>query len=142
MPASTATTHRAEGEFSIESWHEDPLEDANGGRVYRTTLTKRFRGDLEGTSTGWMTMAQTGAGTGAYGGFERVVATLAGRRGTFLLHHDAYGDAKGKHATIVVLAGSTTDELLGLRGTLVITRHDDGRHTYAFDYELDPAGPP
>jgi hypothetical protein len=38
--------------------------------------------------------------------------------------------------SVSVVDGSADGELAGLTGTLKISKHDDGSHTYTFDYEL------
>jgi hypothetical protein len=53
--------------------------------------------------------------------------------------HSATRSTDSESAHIIVLAGSATDELAGLRGKLTIGVQPDGTHTYTFTYELDGA---
>jgi hypothetical protein len=129
-------TARATSSFVIDRWQEDPVLDDKGVRFVRTSIGKTFSGDLVGTSVGEMIMAHAGD-TAAYLGFEQISATLAGRTGTFVLHHDAWHGGGGGGAAWTVLAGAGTGDLAGLRGKAEIKRHDDGSHTFVLDYELD-----
>jgi hypothetical protein len=42
--------------FTINAWDEQPFLDEDGARIYRTHLSKRFKGDLEARSVADMTM--------------------------------------------------------------------------------------
>ena len=122
--------------FVIDRWEEAAIEEHEGADLVRTEVAKTFRGGIEGTSTGWMTMAKAQQGSMAYVGFERISATIDGRSGTFVLQHNAIANAAGGSATWAVLAESGTSELRGIRGTAAITRDEDGTHTFTLDYEL------
>lgn len=103
-------------------------------------LDKQFKGDLEGTSKGEMTTAETSVeGSAGYVAVERVDGTLRGRKGTFVLLHQGTmkrgGDFK---LTIVVVPDSGTGQLVGLTGTLAIVI-TDGKHSYELAYTLPEA---
>jgi hypothetical protein len=105
------------------------------------SLEKQLKGDLDGTSKGEMTTAETSVqGSGGYVAIERVSGTLGGRTGTFMLLHQGTmkrgGDFK---LSIVVVPDSGTGQLAGLTGTMAIII-TDGKHSYELDYTL-PAAP-
>jgi hypothetical protein len=124
--------------FSINSWDEQPYDEQEGAKLSRTRVTKTFRGDLEGTSTAELLMAiAVTAGGMAYVGFERIIGSLHGQAGSFVLHHNASGSAAaGPSATWTIVPGTGTGALAGIQGTGVITRHPDGSHTFNLDCTL------
>lgn len=130
----TAVTTRASGTFEVKI---DPLTtDAPG--VARYGLEKTYGGDLQGTSKGEMLANGGTEGYGVYTAIEVVTATLAGRSGTFALHH--YGVMDGGAPTLNghIVPGSGTGGLAGISGTFTIIL-EGGKHGYALDYTL-PAG--
>ncbi|SDH90426.1 Protein of unknown function [Actinokineospora alba] len=126
------------GEFVIDEWKaEDPYDDDGGTHLGHVTLTKTFSGALVGTSEVHMIGAQNPeTGTGAYVAIERVHGDLNGRAGSFVLQHTATASPDEQSAKVTVVPGTGTNELAGLTGEFVITRHEDGSHTYTFDYEV------
>jgi len=127
-------TQTATGTFEVtlvpQEWPEvEPL-------LGRRTIDKRFHGDLDAGSIGQMLSAGTAvAGSAGYVAMERVVGTLHGKRGSFVLQHSATMNRGAPTLTIAVVPDSGTDELAGLRGTLTI-RVEGGKHHYDFAYAL------
>jgi uncharacterized protein DUF3224 len=81
---------RATGTFEIRGWDEEPYDEREGAKLARTRVTKVFRGDVEGESVADLLMAYVAEeGSAAYAGFERVVGSVHGRSGSFVLHHSA-----------------------------------------------------
>lgn len=129
---------RATGTFTIKSWDAKPYDEQDGVVLSRTRVTKTFHGELEGTSTAELLMANGAReGSAAYVGFERIAATLAGRAGSFVLHHSATMAPGAQSASWTIVPDSGTGELRGLRGTAQIAIAPDGTHTFLLDYELD-----
>ena len=135
-------TTRAESSFAIDGWEEEEVHDADGVRIYRVKVTKVITGELEGTAQGWMTMAMAPGDSAAYVGFDRLDVTVDGRRGSFVIRHNALMYAGGGDAAWDIVPGSGTGELTGIRGTSTVHRDDDGNHTYAIDYDLNDLGTP
>ena len=127
---------RASGTFEITAWDQVVFDEGEGAALSRVHNEKAFGGGLQGTSSAELLMAVAGEEGAAYVGVERVLGSLEGRRGTFVLHHSARS-WDGSSETVVVAAivpGSGTGELAGLRGEMAIERHDDGSHTYSLEY--------
>jgi len=136
---ATATT-RVSGPFDVKL---TPLpSDDKGERPFgRMSADKQLHGPIEGTSHGEMLTAMTAVeGSAAYVALERVEATLAGRKGTFVLQHSAFMTRGSSHLTISVVPDSGTGELTGIAGTMAIRIEEGGKHFYDFDYSL-PALP-
>jgi hypothetical protein len=131
-------TTRASGTFDVKVVPQ-PSEDAADPTLGRMTIDKQFHGDLEGTSKGQMLSAGTGAkgSSGAYVAIEKVSGTLKGRSGTFVLQHSATMTRGVPQLTITVVPDSGTGQLAGISGKLMIIIAD-GKHSYDFDYTLEP----
>jgi hypothetical protein len=74
-------------------------------------------------------------GSGIYVAVERVTGTLAGRAGSFVLHHTGIMNRGVSSLTVTVAPDSATDQLVGLSGTMEIIIAD-GKHSYDFRYAL------
>ncbi len=140
-PPITKTTTmnlHASGTFDVKMQPIAPTpEDQDDGlALTRMSIDKQFQGDLVATSKGQM--LTTGISTeksGAYVAIERVTGTLAGRKGTFALHHTGIMTRGNGDLTINVVPDSGTGELEGIAGKCTI-RIEAGKHFYTFDYAL------
>lgn len=128
----------AKGSFDTADWTpQPPYEEGDGVSLAHVTLGKTFHGDLTGTSVVSMIMALTPvADSRAYVAMERVVGTLEGRSGSFVLQHFAAGDRGEQSLRVSVVPDSGTGGLSGLRGEMDILIAPDGSHSYVFDYRL------
>ena len=133
------TKTKATGTFEIDSWDDDVYEDGVDVQLSRVRLTKIFAGDLVGTSTVEMLGVSTRGEGGeefegaAYVAAETVTGSVHGREGGFVLVHVASGPHGMK---VAVVPGSGSGDLSGLTGEIAISKHEDGSHTYEFEYEL------
>jgi hypothetical protein len=127
----------ASGHFDItlapQAADNDPVRTA---QIDRLSIDKKYHGDLQGTSTGQMQAIKNAEDTGAYVALEKVVATLAGRSGSFLLMHYGYMSKGGIGRWLVeVVPDSGMDGLVGLSGTIKIIQRDK-THFYEMEYQL------
>lgn len=128
----------ARGTFDVKVIPQ-AADDAAGGPFGRLFLDKQFHGDLEGTSQGEMLSVMGDVkGSAGYVAIERVSATLNGRRGAFVLQHNATMNRGEPFLNIIVVPDSGSGELAGLSGSMRIVIAD-GRHSYEFDYALASA---
>jgi hypothetical protein len=113
--------------FQIDNWEEQDWDARDGtAKLTRAGVTKTYDGDVEGTSTTTSVMAYAADGSATFVGVERIVGTVAGRRGTMVLRHvGSYADGAAR-ATLTVVAGAGTDDLADAAG--------DGR------FLADPSG--
>ena len=125
--------------FQVGGWEPDPapLELGDAGPVvfWRVTMRKTFSGALTGSSVLTMTSAAVGEAPVGYSALELVTGTLDGRTGTFVLQHSGVVDEGAASPSGVVLPGTGTGELEGLRGTMTIA-HDESGAVLHLDYEL------
>jgi hypothetical protein len=127
---------KAEGTFNLDRFDaEDPYDDHDGVKLSRAHISKTFSGDLVGTSeTDLITV--TAENPAAYVAIERFDGTVHGRKGTFILQHEAGGTGGVPWMTWKIVESSGTGELAGLRGEGQINIGPDGGHSYVIDYEL------
>jgi hypothetical protein len=132
-------THRATGPFDVTL---APLATAHAGEnpsLGRMSIEKEYHGNLAAIGTGEMLTASTDVqGSAGYVAMERVVGTLDGRRGSFVLQHSATMTRGAPRMSITVVPDSGTEELAGLTGTMLVIIAD-GRHSYDFDYSFASA---
>jgi uncharacterized protein DUF3224 len=129
-------TEKATGEFDITGWDGQPWDEQDGFVLSQARVTKAFHGDAEGsTSVAQLVLAMNGDQGVAYGGLERFTGNLHGRKGGFVLQHDAGADSGPGGLRWSIVPGSGTGELAGIRGRGAI-RIEDGKHFYELDYDL------
>ena len=105
-------------------------------QIDRLSIDKKYHGDVQGTSTGQMQAIKDDRNTGAYVALEKVVGSLQGRSGTFMLMHYGYMSQGAVGRWLVeIVPDSGTDELAGLSGTVKIIQKD-GKHYYEIEYAL------
>lgn len=105
-----------EARFEITEWNETVYEEpAEGPKLTRITIRKRYHGAIEGSGVVEVLTAQGAAGAG-YVASERVDGTLDGRQGTFVIQHGglAEGTDQSSYGTIVPASG--TGELASISG--------------------------
>ncbi len=123
--------------FEVTGFEPEPLSLGEPGPVSfgRVTLRKTFSGALTGTSVVAMTSATVGEAPAGYVAVELVTGTLDGRTGTFVLQHTGEVDGAAQRTSGLVLPGTGTGELAGLRGTVELG-HEESGAVLTLDYEL------
>lgn len=101
----------------------------------RMLISKTYSGDLVGTGVGQMLSKRTDSGASAYTAIEEVIGELDGKSGGFTLVHNGYMSAEEVRLDIVILPGSGSGELQGIRGTVNIIQGADG-HKYEMNVQL------
>ena len=123
--------------FKITSWDEEPFDEpGDGSKLTRAHVRRSFHGDLAGTGNLMYVMAYLDSEVASFTGFERVVGSLGGKTGSFVLRHT--GSYQGDEATAQyeVVPGSGTDELTGLSGTGGFSAGHAEEHDMTLDYEV------
>ena len=128
-------TTEVTAKFDITAWDDAKYDEpAEGPPLGRAAVRKTYTGHLEGTSVAELLMCapdNPAAGAG-YIAQERVVGTLDGKAGTFVLQHGAIGGPDGEEVFGFVVPNSGTGELSTLRGTCRL-RHGE----ITLRYDLD-----
>ncbi|MDZ3822786.1 MAG: DUF3224 domain-containing protein [Pseudoxanthomonas sp.] len=128
--------HEATGVFEATVHAEEDAADADGVRLGRMRLDKRYSGDLEAVARGRMLTAVSPVdGSSAYTAIERVSGSLDGRVGSFVLAHFGIMDrgVPGLEARIVPDSGA--GGLSGIRGRMEILAGGAG-HRYRLVYSF------
>lgn len=127
---------RAEGTFTIDRFDaEPPYDDQDGVKLARAHITKTFAGDLVGNSETDIITVHT-ENPAAYAGIERFEGMMRGRKGGFVLQHNAAGEKGVPWMTWKIVETTGTGELAGIRGAGQIIIGSDGSHSYSLDYDL------
>ena len=109
------TTGKATGSFTIKSWDEQPFAEVEGApKLTQARVTTTYTGDLHGEGTSTLVMAYDGADA-SYAGYERVVGSLGGRSGSFVLRLAGGFEQGAARTDWTVVEGSGTGELAASR---------------------------
>ncbi len=105
------------GQIEVKTYVPMTYDDASGGpKLNELQVTETFTGGVQGDGTVRFLQAERADGSASYCGIERVVGSLEGRRGSFLLQDEGTVDGSRVSGTWFVVPGSGTEELSGLRG--------------------------
>jgi Protein of unknown function (DUF3224) len=109
-------TAHIEARFEIANWDETPFEDGDdAAKLTEALVSKKYTGDVEGTSvTKWL-LSYAPDKTATYVGIEHIKGTVGGKRGGLVLLHDGVFSDGVATATLRVVLG--TDELAEVAGT-------------------------
>ncbi|TDD11116.1 DUF3224 domain-containing protein [Nonomuraea diastatica] len=128
-PPPDAVTHTSSVEVLTMDKQDIGPQIEGGPAVFATLMTERFTGGIEGTGHADHVRVVQPDGSQIVTGVERVIGSVGGRSGMFVLTAYGYGDRPGRGQGFwTVVPGSGTGELAGLRG------HG------AFTVELGPDG--
>ncbi|GAB3277575.1 hypothetical protein GCM10027563_05370 [Parasphingorhabdus pacifica] len=105
-----------EAPFEIIEWDETVYEEpAEGPKLTRITIRKRYHGAIEGSGVVEVLTAQGAAGAG-YVASERVEGTLDGRQGTFVIQHGGLAEGTDQSSYGNIVPASGTGGLAGISG--------------------------
>jgi len=123
--------------FSIKSWDEKPYSEGQDlPKLTRAVVTRTFIGDIVGEGQVEYLMMYRGDGSATFVGIERVVGNVAGKAGSFVLQRTGVFENGVAKESYVVIAGSGTGELLGLRGEGTSAVGHGTEHPLTLNYEL------
>ncbi|MEU8242676.1 DUF3224 domain-containing protein [Actinoplanes missouriensis] len=132
---------RASGTFDVVDFTAAPVppsEIKTGLPVGFATMRKAFTGEIQGRSETLFTSAfDPAGGTGTYVAMESFEGHIDGHEGTFNFVHSASTTGGGRQDEfLVIVPGSGTGGLAGVRGSGGLIVDGDGTHRIWFDYEL------
>jgi hypothetical protein len=130
---------KANASFQIENWDEEEIfKTDDGSKVTRAEVSKSFSGELEGEGTVEWLMGYDENGKATFVGLERIVGRLGGKQGSFVLQHSGSFDGKTAKAEVVIVPGSGSGDLSGLKGegTFEAGMGEDGERRVTLDYDL------
>jgi hypothetical protein len=127
----------ANARFAIKAWDEKPYsEGPDLPKMTRAAVTKTFTGDIAGEGHVEYLMMYRADGSATFVGLERIVGSVAGKTGSFVLQRTgAFENGTAKEAYSVV-PGSGTGELKSLRGEGTSAVGHGMEHPLTLNYEL------
>ncbi|MGV0792011.1 DUF3224 domain-containing protein [Mycolicibacterium sp. XJ1819] len=121
-----------EARFEIASWDETPFEDGDEAtRMTEALVTKRYEGDISGTSTTKWLLAYQADKSALYVGIEHLTGTVAGMTGGLVLLHDGSFRDGVARADLRIAAG--TGDLRDAAGTGQFRADPSGSLTLELD---------
>ncbi|MEV6136676.1 DUF3224 domain-containing protein [Nocardia sp. NPDC051990] len=109
-------TRTVEAHFEIIEFEENVYDEpAEGPKLTRVRIRKRYHGVVEGSGVVDVLTAQGRDGAG-YVASERVEGILDGRRGTFVIQHGGSAEGTAQRTFGTIIPGSGTGELTGISG--------------------------
>lgn len=106
---------RISATFEVTSWEETPIDEAAGvAKLTQAVVTKRYSGEIDGSSSTTWLMAYDPEGTATFVGLERITGTVADREGTLVVQH--VGQFKDRSADAALTIVSGTGDLNGAAG--------------------------
>ncbi len=109
-------TRHIETRFEVASWDETPFEGGDDAtKLTEALVSKRYDGDIEGTSTTKWLLAYAPDESALFVGVEHITGTIGGKKGGIVLLHD--GEYRDGVASAELRVASGTDELSDVAGT-------------------------
>lgn len=108
--------HRATGWVNVTSYESKPYDEAGGLVIAEANVVEEFTGDFVGTGTARFLMVLREDGSAHFAGMERFVGRLGEFSGSFILRNSGVLEDGFVTAEWMVVPGSGTDGLRGLRG--------------------------
>jgi Protein of unknown function (DUF3224) len=105
-----------EARFEVASWDETPFDGGDDEtKLTEALVSKRYDGDIKGTSTTKWLMAYAPDKSALFVGIEHITGTIGGKKGGIVLLHD--GEYRDGVASAELRVASGTDELSDVAGT-------------------------
>jgi hypothetical protein len=123
--------------FTIKSWDEKPYgEGPDLPKLTRAAVTKTFTGDIAGEGQVEYLMMYRGDGSATFVGLERVIGQIRGKAGSFVLQRTGVFENGAAKESYVVVPGSGTGALRGLRGEGASAVGHGTEYPFTLEYEL------
>lgn len=137
-------TVHGSGAFSFTGWEEATYSEASeGSKLATAKVTNDFHGAIEGNGTLTYILTYLPGGEAVFTGYEQIVGSVGGRRGSFVLFHEGRVENATSPTDFVVttnmtvVPGSGSGALAHLTGNgIFVGRHEDTETRYSFDYEI------
>ena len=112
-----AERKQARGTIQVKTYEPTTYEEQSGApALVEIHVTEQFSGDINGSGSVRFLQALRSDSSASFCGIERVVGRLDGRAGTFLLQDSGTVQGTNVSGSWFVVPGSSSDELVGLRG--------------------------
>jgi hypothetical protein len=134
----TAMKTHAKATFAVNAWDEKPYNEMNGvPKLTRASVTKSYQGDITGEGKLESLMMYRDDGSATFIGLERVVGSVGGRSGSFVLQGSGTFKDGVATVTLLVVPGSGTGDLRGLRGNGGFAVGHQPPYSMTLDYDFE-----
>jgi hypothetical protein len=117
MSKTQSTRTHARGQIQVASYEPTTYDQrGEGPELVEIRVHEAFIGDITGEGTARFLQTAHPDGTASFVGVERVVGTVGGRSGSFVLQDEGTVADQLVTGSWFVVPGSGTGELTGLRG--------------------------
>jgi hypothetical protein len=144
---------QATGAFEIQNWQQSDYDEVEP-KLSRASIVEAYSGDIEARANVEYLMTSLPDGSAQFVGQVRLTARIGDREGSFVWQDTGeYIGGDTARGRLVIVAGSGTGELAGLRGEgAYVATHgeqpvefagrswdptDEGTGTYMLDYDFD-----
>lgn len=128
----------AKGTFQLTGFDEETYQKLAGkAKLTKARITQDFTGDMQAKGTWESVMCYQPDGTALYRGIQRMVGSIDGHRGSFVVVADGTFDGDVARSTWTVVEGLATGGLKGLRGKGESAAPHGPNGTYTLEYEFD-----
>ena len=128
------------GKYEIKSWDENPyFEGEDGAKLTRASITESITGEFEGDTATESLMCYASDGTASFVSMMRFSGRIGDRSGSFVEQSTGTYDGAQAKSTSIVVPGSGTGDLAGMRGrgSSVSTHDDYPFRPFTLDYEFE-----
>jgi hypothetical protein len=124
--------------FELKSWDEKPYEELGGeAKLTRASVVLSYTGEIEGEGKIEFLMMYPEEKYASYVGMERIVGSLGGRKGSFVLRHTGTFKRGIADSSLLVVPDSGTEDLRGLRGEGTFLSGEAESYSITLDYSFD-----
>jgi hypothetical protein len=135
---TTAMKTHAKATFTINAWEEKAYNEIKGGpKLTRASVSKSYQGEIKGEGKLEYLMMYRDEGSASFLGLERVVGSVGGRSGSFVLQHSGTFKDGVATVTLLVVPGSGTGDLHGLRGNGEFAVGHQQPYSLTLDYDFE-----
>jgi Protein of unknown function (DUF3224) len=138
----TGTRKQAKGTYGIKSWDEKTWDGKDrkeqpGAKLTHAVVTFTFQGDIEGEGHVHYLMAYRDDTFATFLGLQQITGRVGDRAGSFVMQVDGKFENGAATSTWMVIPGSGTGELRGIRGEgTTVARHGD-QQPFTLDYDFE-----
>ena len=124
--------------FSLRQWDERPYDEADGSpKLTRASVLYGFDGEMSGEGRLEYLMTYLPDATARFLGYQRFVGRIGSRQGSFVFQHGGRFANNVASDTWVVVPGTGTGDLAGIRGQVEFSAGHQNSYEIIFEYEID-----
>ena len=123
--------------FSLKQWDERSYDEADGSpRLARASVLYGFDGEVSGEGRLEYLMTYLPDTSAVFVGYQRFVGRVGARQGSFIFQHSGRFVGGIASDTWLVVAGTGTGDLAGIRGQVEFSAAHQNSYEIIFEYEL------